>query len=241
MKTCKLEETHSPADSLLSRIGVAEALATVTHFDYQLSYRRNLPHIQPPGVTLFVTFRLAGSLPRGLVQQWNKESQWLAHLARTNPKYYEGNKHDFERAWFAKFESVLDGATCGPLWLRDERIAAVVADSLRYRDGKVYRPDAFSIMANHVHVVFKPSPRTRADKLDYYPLASIMQSLKGFTAFESNRLLSREREFWAHESFDHYSRNAKERQRILAYVLNNPVKAGCVKNWREWKWNYCRE
>ena len=26
----------------------------------------------------------------------------------------------------------------------------------------------------------------------------------------------------------------------IRYVLNNPVKAGLVKDWREWGWNYCR-
>ncbi|MDQ6651305.1 MAG: hypothetical protein M3Y84_01020 [Acidobacteriota bacterium] len=36
----------------------------MSHFNYQRSYRRNLPHIQPPGSTFFVTFRLAGSLPQ---------------------------------------------------------------------------------------------------------------------------------------------------------------------------------
>ena len=30
----------------------------MSQFDYQESYDRNLPHIQPPGATLFVTFRL---------------------------------------------------------------------------------------------------------------------------------------------------------------------------------------
>ena len=33
------------------------------NLDYKLHYRRNLPHLQPPGATLFVTFRLAGSIP----------------------------------------------------------------------------------------------------------------------------------------------------------------------------------
>ena len=72
---------------------------------------------------------------------------------------------DFERKWFAKFESVLDGSTHGPVWLRDDRIAAQIAEGLRYRDGRVYRLDAFSIMANHVHAVFKPLPVTRAISL----------------------------------------------------------------------------
>lgn len=39
---------------------------------------------------------------------------------------------------------------------------------------------------------------------------------------------------WAHEGFDHYICDAEERQRILAYVLNNPVKAGYVKRWQDW-------
>jgi hypothetical protein len=68
-----------------------------------------------------------------------------------------------------------------------------------------------------------------------------MQSLKGFTAHECNLLLGREGESWAHESYDHYIRDNDERCRIVAYVLNNPVKAGYVKDWRAWKWNYRRE
>ena len=36
------------------------------NLDYKPDYRRNLPHIQPPSATFFVTFRLAGSLPSKL-------------------------------------------------------------------------------------------------------------------------------------------------------------------------------
>ncbi len=31
-----------------------------------------------------------------------------------------------------------------------------------------------------------------------------------------------------------------EWHRIVAYVLNNPLKAGYVKRWQDWKWNYRR-
>ncbi|MDQ2854976.1 MAG: hypothetical protein M3R68_01510 [Acidobacteriota bacterium] len=225
-------------------------------FDYQPSYRRNLPHIQPPGATFFVTVRLAGSLPRVVVHQWNEERKWFAHLSETNPAHFERVKADFKRAWFLKFESILDAGNCGPLWLSDQRVAAQVAERLHYRDGKVYRLDSFSIMANHLHVVFKPLPIAQGvnsdvqdvlsqtlmetDATKYHSLASIMQSLKGYTALRANRLLFREGEFWAHESYDHYVRDAEEWQRIMAYVLNNPVKARYVDNWRAWKWNYRR-
>lgn len=226
-------------------------------FDYKLSYRRNLPHVQPAGATFFLTCRLAGSLPISFIKQWNHERKWLAHLEQTNPAHYARVKSDFERTWFAKFESVLDGGSCGPLWLRDERVADQLADCLHYRDGRVYRLDAYSIMPNHAHAVFKPLPLSQADdlpsgiepsspteqieSLPYHSLASIMQSLKGYSAFEANRILGREGEFWAHESYDHYVRDADEWRRIVAYVLNNPVKARYVSEWREWKWNYRRE
>ena len=131
----------------------------MNRFKYRPSYRRNLPHIQPPGASFFITFRLAGSLPVEVVKQWNLERQWLHHLAETNPNHFDQVKHEFERRWFAKFESLLDQASLGPTWLKDTRIAAMVADSLRHRDGRVYRLDAFTIMSNHVHTVFKPLPR----------------------------------------------------------------------------------
>jgi REP-associated tyrosine transposase len=187
-----------------------------------------------------MTFRLAGSLPQNVVRQWYRERQWLAHLSQTNCTYYELVKRDFERVWFRKFELILDGSTVGPVWLKDETVASRVAESLHYRHGKVYRLDAFTIMPNHVHTVIKPLPIEGAEVVTYHSLAAIMQSLKGYTAYQANQLLGREGEFWAHESYDHWIRDHYEWQRIEAYVLNNPVKAGYVNRWQDWKWNYRR-
>jgi putative transposase len=224
----------------------------MNQFSFKGAYRRNLPHIQPPGATFFVTFRLSGSLPQNVIRQWRLERQWLDHLARTNPTYLEQIKSDFERAWFRKFELFLDGAAAGPVWLKDEKVAGIVAESLFHREGKVYRLDAFSIMPNHVHAVIKPLAigppeiettlweRRGVEDLQYHSLAKIMQSLKGYTALQANRYLGREGEFWEHESYDHWIRDLDERQRTIAYVLNNPLKAGLVKNWRDWKWSYRR-
>ncbi|HKO45707.1 MAG TPA: hypothetical protein VJU84_20690 [Pyrinomonadaceae bacterium] len=218
----------------------------MNRFKYRPSYRRNLPHIQPPGASFLITFRLAGSLPVEVVKQWNVERQWLRHLAETNPSHYDQVKHEFDRRWFTKFEFLLDQAGIGPTWLKDTRIATMVAESLHYRDGKVYRLDAFIVMSNHVHTVLKPLPRRPVTRLglenvDYYSLAGIMHSLKGYTAFQANRILGREGEFWAHESFDHWIRDYPGWQRIIGYVLNNPVKAGCCCEWRYWKWSYVRQ
>ena len=237
--------------------------------EFKPFYRRNLPHIQTPGATLFVTFQLAGSIPQHVLSQWrteklqfDREESRLLRLqnnsepAPTQHRHFEEkNQHlEWRRQWFRKFENIMDAAESGPVWLKDDRIANEVADSLHYRDGKVYCLDAYCIMANHVHVVFTPliiqSSRadvvnsaentTQTEALCYNPLSSIMQSLKGYTAYKANRLLGRSGAFWQPESYNHVVRDLNEWRRIVTYVLNNPVKAGLVDTWEKWQWNYCR-
>jgi REP element-mobilizing transposase RayT len=76
---------------------------------------------------------------------------------------------------------------------------------------------------------------------DDAPLDVILHSLKSWTASEANTLLNRTGQFWQHESYDHVVRSGEEFDRIVNYVLQNPVKAGLVTNWQEWRWNWKRE
>ena len=175
-------------------------------------------------------------------------------------------KLKFHRRWFKKFEDILDRGAMGPLWLKDERIVEIVDEALRIRDGDIYRLDAFCVMPNHVHAVFAPflaeelarelaeknvrakknalreslSADAGEDKVKV-ALASIMQSLKGWTARQCNLALNRRGQFWQHESFDHVIRNQVEWERVVNYVVSNPVKAGLVGDWRSWKWSYRRQ
>lgn len=136
---------------------------------------------------------------------------------------------------FGKRDAVLDKGESGPMWLREPPVAQLVADSLHYSDGERYALDCYTIMGNHVHVVFQPM--ARADGT-YYALPRIMHSLKGFTATKANRLLGRTGRFWQHESYDHVVRDEAELNRIRRYILNNPVKAGLVAELEEWPWSY---
>ena len=68
-----------------------------------------------------------------------------------------------------------------------------------------------------------------------------MMSLKRYTARQCNDILGREGQFWQHESYDHVIRNQAEWERIIKYVLDNPVKAGLVEKWDDWPWTYLRE
>ena len=129
--------------------------------------------------------------------------------------------------------------TChdSPVWLRDPRIAALVAASLHHLNGQVYALDAFCIMPNHVHIVMKPLPKPDNT---YHALISMMHSLKRYTARQANLMLERRGSFWQPENYDHVVRDEDEWQRIVRYVVYNPVKAGLVQEWTAWEWTYCR-
>src|SRR5216683_1475293 len=74
-------------------------------------------------------------------------------------------------------------------------------------------------MANHVHLLVWPR----------VSLSRFLQTLKGYTAREANRLLGRTGQpFWQAESYDHSVSDDRELDRIKAYIENNPVKAGLV-------------
>lgn len=206
-------------------------------FGYKSFYRRNLPHIQPLNTALFLTFRLAGSLPKEVLRRMMDEKLLLEKALKNDPTTSQSRFRQLARRHFAMLESWLDKAAVGPTWLADDRIADIVAEALHYRDGKKYKLDAYSIMPNHVHSVFAPLTHTDTPE----SLSSIMHSLKRNTARRANQILARSGAFWEHESFDHYVRNHAEWLRIIKYVLENPVKAGLVKTWEQWPWSYVRD
>ena len=115
------------------------------------------------------------------------------------------------------------------MFLRRDSIASLVVDSL-FRGVELghYELGTFAVMANHVHVLLLPqiSP------------SHLLKSLKGNTAREANRLLGRTGEpFWQRESYDHWARNPAEPDRIVAYIENNPVKAGLVQRAEDYRWS----
>lgn len=71
-------------------------------------------------------------------------------------------------------------------------------------------------------------------------MSDVLENLKWYTALRCNEALGMGGAFWQHESYDHVVRDSEELERIVWYVLNNPVKAGLVKSWGEWRWAYCR-
>jgi len=173
---------------------------------------------------------LKNSLPKNVLEKLAEESAGIKKLPKNEVELAY-------RSWFGKFDEYLDQVLCGEEFLKNKQIADLVAESIHYRDGKVFELVAFCIMPNHVHLVF--TPLEKAEDV-FYSLTEILQSLKRHTARQSNLILGRSGAFWQDESYDHIIRDEAELERIVKYVVNNPVKAGLVNDPSKWKWSYCK-
>jgi putative transposase len=171
-------------------------------------YERHLPHWQPDGAALFVTWRLYGSLPRTV----------------------EARKIESAGKAFAATDRELDLAATGPRWLQDERVAQCVVEALRYGERRLglYQLRAWVLMINHVHILIYPQTE----------LSKITKAIKNFSARQANAILSRTGQpFWQDESYDHWVRTREELERIVRYIEWNPVRAGLVETVDAWRWS----
>jgi len=173
-------------------------------------YRRNLPHWQPQASTIFLTWRLHGSLPKGFTE----------HLHKWN----DDPGKQFQRA-----DRMLDAGSIGPLWLSDPEIASCTQDAIQ-RGAELghYILHTFVIMPNHVHALLDPLKS----------LSRLTNGIKGVSARKANVRLGRTgKPFWQEESFDHWIRDVGQFKRTKAYIENNPVKAHLCINPQDWPWS----
>jgi REP element-mobilizing transposase RayT len=195
-------------------------------------YKRHLPHWQPDEAEFFVTFRLAGSLPAVAIKRLKKYNE---ELHKGEEKKFKSN---YSSKIFQKYENLIDGAEKGPTWLKEKKITQIVQESLHFYDNKEYELYAYCIMPNHVHVVFKLIGRDKPTHV--YPVTNVIGKIKSYSAQESNKILNRKGAFWQAESYDRVIRDEKELENTIAYTLNNPVKAGLAKRWKDWPYTYCK-
>ncbi len=175
--------------------------------------RGYLPHFDAPGVRQFVTYRLGDALPAARRAEWAP----LLHL-------------DDEREKFRRIEAYLDSGH-GECLLRHPEIASIVQENLLHFDDQRYLLLAWCLMPNHVHVVVEVGP---------VPLVKLLHTWKSYTSKRVGERLGRMGSLWQPEYFDRYARDDDHLNRIIAYVENNPVKAGLCSAPPEWPWSSAR-
>ena len=188
-----------------------------------------------------MTWRLYGSLPKSAIDRLLATRQLLEREASKAKVRLKELKITHNKKLFAMFDDFLDKAEAGPTWLRQSTIADMIQDALLNRYCQFYRLWAYAIMPNHVHTLLRPKQLSFSTDV-FIPLSEITRRLKGYTAREANRILERTGlTFWQKESFDHWPRDENEFYRIVAYIENNPVKAGLVERPSDWIWSSAGE
>ena len=162
-----------------------------------------------------ITFRLYDSLPKEVIEDIK-----LKLDIKKEDSSYNINQYQRLRQKIAEYED----AGYGQCFLRDERIAAVMQNTLKHFDGERYQLICWCIMPNHVHVLIEVN--------EGWSLSRIMHGWRSYTANEANRILGRTGKFWMEEYYDRYIRNDNHLQKTINYILNNPANAGL----NGWPW-----
>lgn len=177
--------------------------------------RGYLPHWEAGEVPQSITFRLADSLPKDVLERWKNE---LAHL----PDDEAATKRRI------RIERALDSGH-GHGSLRLSAVAELVENTLLHDDGELYRLHAWTIMPNHVHVLATP--------LGEHSLSEILQAWKSITSRRANTILGRTGSFWAPEYFDRVVRDEEHYSNTVAYIAINPVRAGLCGAPEDWRFS----
>ena len=184
--------------------------------------RGYLPHRDEARLRQAITFRLADSLPRESLAALEERQA----LAPTDRRAAQRRR---------QIEAWLD-AGHGCCALRHPAVAAMTVETLHRFDRVRYRLLAWCVMPNHVHVLIEPSA----------PLGPIVQSWKSYTG---RWILARNAELglgvpgpacWMREYWDRYLRDARHFSQCVAYIHDNPVKAGLCAAAADWPWSSAR-
>src|SRR5260370_17098418 len=136
-------------------------------------YRRNLPHWHPEGKSIFITWRLYGSLPASLMRK--KSTGRNACATNTSESENSPGKQ------FLQLDAALDSAKRGPLWLASPEFAANAEYPIVHgAELGRYQLHPYVVMPNHVHILLDP----------YVPVSKIPGPLTGVAACDINPMIA---------------------------------------------------
>ncbi|HSX65877.1 MAG TPA: transposase [Pseudoxanthomonas sp.] len=118
-----------------------------------------------------------------------------------------------------------------PLMAHDAAARIVLASAQWLNQNRRMTLMAAVVMPDHVHLVAG---------LTTEPLATLMRSLKSYTAHEINRVLVRDGLVWQRGYHDRGIRDEEGIRAAVEYCVLNPVRAGLVDDFRQHPYWWCR-
>jgi putative transposase len=210
-------------------------------FTEERQSRRGLSRTQVPGFVYFVTYRLAGSIAQGVLEDLcANRRRWLRQFALrgANPAGHLPAAH---KLLFGQLDDLLDRPAEGA-GLALPEAALAVRDSLLRHDGAKYKLLAYCVMPSHVHALIRLDNQPDVDEPAVIgeqpdaggPLAEVMAAWKQATARQAGLA-------WHPDSYLQRVRDDEELDRLVDYIAYNPVKAGLARQVHEWPWCSARD
>ena len=177
-------------------------------------HRHDLPHWQQAGKLIFVTWRLADSLPQEkLAELRDQKRQW--ELKHPKP-WSAAEEFAFHDQFDAQVEAWLN-AGMGSCVLRQPEARQGLIDTLHHADGKDYDLLGYVIMPNHVHLLF----RLRAGAA----LEEVIKAWKSVSSRRIAKVTGKKGEWWQEGYRDRLIRGPEHLEKVLHYIRRNPVEA----------------
>jgi putative transposase len=94
--------------------------------------------------------------------------------------------------------------------------------------GKGVNCYSYCLMPDHLHLQLSPKNE------------NLIVLINGWKSYTANRLrmIGLEGSCWQRSFYDHALRKDEDIQGVAEYIVNNPVRRGLVKNWREYPYSW---
>ena len=182
-------------------------------------FRRKRPHWLVADRAYFVTIRLKNTLPKHVLEELKEQQQGSRESDLSK-----------RREQFVRIEQFLDASDVDARLLDNPEVADMLMENLSWFETRGWMIYAAVVLSTHMHMLM------RNENGDSSKLIEHLGMYKNYTARLANKLLGRNGAFWATEDFDHWIRTPDKFESTVRYIAHNPVKAGRVKGWIDWKW-----
>ena len=205
-------------------------------------HKANLPHFQQPGQAYFVTWNIKDAIPAKAMKDYTEKLKQLRNNIDFAVKENQSNekisalRFDYNilrKKMMKAFEDLLHLNQKNVVDLSKTENTTIIYNSLTYWEGVKLKNYAICVMPNHVHWVFKLFEKD--EKGTPVWLEDILKSVKHYSATQINLEENKKGTLWHKESWDTTIRDERHLYEAIEYTRNNPVAAGLVKDWKDWK------
>jgi putative transposase len=203
--------------------------------ELNIHYWSHGPHYQFRDSIVFITWRVAGTLPAHVLElfQQLRAGTGAPESSRDLERVKQENARLFRL--YEEYDLGLAQWKAPGFSLNDKAPAKIITGAFHFYDGKMYELHAHCVMSNHVHILIRA---LRDEQGEIQRISECVRLLKSYTSHAINKVLHRSGQLWDDFHFDRIIRDEQNYGNVVNYILMNPVAAGLVEKPEEWRDSY---